>query len=175
MCEPVSIIMAVTAVVGLIQAEKMADKQEQAVAREQAAEAAATAVQQTQINQQASIKMSDRAREAMIERGRLRAAAAESGVTGLSNDKLESASFFAEGTDISRIEGNRARAIVQSEHAHGSRNAANQSKMDSIKQPSYLGAGLQIANAGMTGYQRNPGFFKSLTSSSAPAESIYPA
>jgi hypothetical protein len=111
------------------------------------AQQAAILEQQKQITANATDKMTDRAKEAMIERGRLRAIQGESGLSGNTQDRIMRESYFNEGTDISAIEGNRKSAIKQSKlDAEGLR-ASNQSRINSVKQPSLIGAGLQIGTA----------------------------
>lgn len=118
----------------------------------------AYAQQAQQINQQASDAMSDRAREAMIERGRLRVISAESGVgdgSG-SQDQLTRQSYFDEGYDMSRIESNRSAKQDQAQLDARGGQAATQSRLNAIEasKPSLIGTGLQIAGAGAAAYQK---------------------
>lgn len=166
MCDLVTAITVGSAVMGYATQAKQAKAETAALQTAAVADAAQTAIQQGQINDRATQDMSDRAREAMIERGRLRTAAADSGLGGLSDDRLESASYFAEGTDIARIEGNRGRAMEQAGAAATGRQAAISSRMAAVKQPSLIGAGLQIAGAGVDYTTKNPGWYKSKPSSS---------
>lgn len=105
--------------------------------------------QQSQINQNAQDQQSQRAREATIERGRLKAIQGESGVMGNTEDRIMNESRFNEGSDIASIEGNRENAIKQSALDGQGLRANAQSRLNSIKQPSLIGTGLQIAGAGV--------------------------
>jgi hypothetical protein len=103
--------------------------------------------QQKQITAQATDKMTERAKEAMVERGRLRAIQGESGLSGNTSDRILRESYFNEGQDIASIESNRKNSIKQSKlEAEGLR-AQNQSRINSIKRPSLIGTGLQIGTA----------------------------
>lgn len=75
--------------------------------------AEATNDQIGQIKNQATIDISERAKAALQERARLRVAAGEFGVGGVSPDISEKRSMFAEGTDISTIDSNHRAARKQ--------------------------------------------------------------
>ncbi len=106
-----------------------------------------TAEQQRQNNAAAAQQMSERAREAQIERARLRVLAGESGLSGVSTDRIENASRFNEGYDIATIEANRLNASKQiTNEAKGIR-AQSQSKLNTIDRPSLIGTGLQIVGS----------------------------
>lgn len=146
MCDPVSIAVA-SAGFQFVTQMQQADAAESSARAANQANMDAYATQQKQINAAATDEMSDRAREAMIQRGKLRVLAAESGLTGASQLQQERQSQFDEGFDLSRIEGNRKNAQNQSYLDAQAGRAQNQSRINSIKQPSLVGAGLQIAGA----------------------------
>ena len=104
MCEPTTIVMAVSAVVGIATAAYSAQQQKKAV--EQAA-----AVQQKQIDDSASAEKEDRIRAARDARSQARAAAAEAGIAGGSVDALLNDAFMQSGRDVSRIEKNRQNGV----------------------------------------------------------------
>lgn len=140
MCEPVSattaVMMAVTAAsaaYGMYATNEAAKDQEKANRKAQA-------VQDEQIQSQASVEANARIQQAREERARLRAASAESGVMGISiTDLLDNVDMQA-GTDValisqnmnnrreaSRVElGSRLAGIQQADWVGGSLNAGLQ-------------------------------------------------
>lgn len=97
--------------------------------------------------------LADTAQQAAIERGRLRAIQAESGLIGNTQDRIIGESYFNESTDIASIEANRQNEITQSNRQLQGVTTSTQSRLNAIKQPSYLGAGLQIGTA-VAGYKQ---------------------
>lgn len=127
---------------------KAADSQEQAIGRNYALQTAQTYQQYQQQNQQAMEQMSQRAKESWVEEGRLNAALGESGLQAGGTDQriLDEANTNA-AYDISTLENNRSKAQEQV-HANGLNNQAQaQSQYNSVKRPSSLGVGLQIAGS----------------------------
>ena len=140
MCEPVTattaVMMAVTAAsaaYGMYATNEAAKDQEKANRKAQA-------VQDEQIQSQASVEANARIQQAREERARLRAASAESGVMGISiTDLLDNVDMQA-GTDValisqnmnnrreaSRVElGSRLAGIQQADWVGGSLNAGLQ-------------------------------------------------
>lgn len=147
MCEPTTIIAAVSAVAGLASQAKAASAQAEAIAQAQLASNEATARQYQQVQGQAAEQVSERAKEAMIERGRLRVFAGESGLAGVSVDRIINVSRFNEGSDMATIEANRRNTVDQVAMDARAGFSSNQSRMNSIKKPDLIGAGLQIAGA----------------------------
>lgn len=139
MCEPTSIIMGISAAAGLYQTKKNAKAQERATQ-------AASVQRAKEINISNSIKADDRAKKARAARARLKAAAASSGVEGLSIESILNNESFAAGTDVSNIALNTSLAV-------DANTTATQSRLNSIQQPDYLGTGLQIAGIAANGIQ----------------------
>lgn len=106
------------------------------------------AVEQKQANDRATSEMSERARVAMVEQARIQVLQAESGLSGLSNDRVLGESRFNESFDIARIEGNRGRTQGQITQTGLGYRAEAQSRINSVKSPGLLGAGLQIVGMG---------------------------
>jgi hypothetical protein len=146
MCNPLA-ITAASAVFSYLQADNQADKAEDAAFAAHNANIETYKLQQKQIDANAADQMSDRAREALIERGRLRVMSAESGLQGNSTNQIERQSMFDEGFDMARIEGNRKNSQQQAYADARAGRAANQSRINSIQRPSLIGTGLQIAGA----------------------------
>lgn len=134
----VQVAMAVIAAYGAYTTKENARKQEKAYRQAQA-------VQEDQTRDQISVQANERTRQARAERARLRAASAESGVSGLSIDDILNNVDFQSGMDISNMQAN------QSNRVNASR-ANLQSSLNGIEQPDYLGEAL---NAGMQIYGYN--------------------
>jgi hypothetical protein len=149
MCVWVPIALAAVSVIQSINQnnlqKKQADMQQQAVEAGREAQLAALRTQEQQINEQASEDASVRARQAVIERGRLASIAADSGLGGRGAAMLENDSKFRQGYDISTIQVNRDRMIAENHAQRGVAIAGGDAKLASITRPSMIGTGLQIA------------------------------
>jgi hypothetical protein len=148
MCNPVVIGLAISAVTSIAsyQADKRASrKMNEALDADRDAQARAEIEQSADVAARSRDEMSERAREAMIERGKLRAISAESGLGGISQERLIQESLFNEGQDIASIASNRDSA--QREIARNGRINSTQREITraGIKRPNALQAGLQIA------------------------------
>lgn len=110
--------------------------------------------QRRQVNMQTSQEMSERGRQALMERGRLRAAAAEGGVGGNSISRIFGANEFNYGQDLAMMQVNNRNVMRQSAAEASGIAAQTQSRLNSIERPSLLNAGLQIAGIGMEGYSK---------------------
>lgn len=163
MCEPISLtalgitageLAAASLAVGVLSAgasfaqqADQASKTDKAAKENYAQQSEALKVQYEQTQKQATDDMSERAREAMIERARLRVIGGESGLSGGSNDRIENESQFNLGTDIASIESNRQNSMRQLKEEGKSLRAGSQSQINQIKRPSLIGTGLQIAGS----------------------------
>lgn len=153
MCEPTTIALASMAIgvasagAGFIQQGQQAKAANRSVKENYAQQTAAMKTQYDQTNKQAADEMSVRAREAMIETARLRVLGGESGLAGGSNDRIENESQFNRGTDIASIESNRRNVLTQLYQEGRAIRTGEQNRINSIKRPSLIGTGLQIAGA----------------------------
>jgi len=162
MCEPASItalttavtsaataaapyISTATALASFAQTSQMASRQEKALQQSHNQQMNQVALQQQQINQQATEKMSERALEAQREASRLSVIAGESGTMGGSNDRVVNEAAFNASHDIATIEANRLNTQGQITAEAQGIAARTQSSLNSIKRPSLIGTGLQIA------------------------------
>lgn len=134
-------------VFGYIGQRQQAKQAEAAYLQDYNNKVATQQLQADQLNAQASEEMTQRARQARIERSRLRVAAGESGVGGLATERLINNASFQEGYDVSRIEANRQNKIKQNNLETKSIHARAQSNLNSISRPSLLGTALQIAGS----------------------------
>lgn len=102
--------------------------------------------QRDQISKQSANDMTERARQAQIEQGRLRVITGESGALGFTQDRLLQDSEFQQGTDIATIEANRTAALKQTDFSALSNYNQNVSSINQArnKAPTLLGTGLQI-------------------------------
>lgn len=134
MCEPVTATLAIASTaLGLYNQRETARRQQRFHNR-------SAQQQQDQINQSQSRQANQRARRARAERARLRALSAETGLTGTTMDTVLNNVDAQAGLDISTIEQQRDNALADSM-------LTNQSNLNTIRQPDYLGAAL---NTGLT-------------------------
>jgi len=158
MCDPVTMTLASVAITGassIMQYEgerRAANQQADAIRQNQSFNDAALQAQQVEVDQQSSQQMSERSRQAMIERGKLIAAFSSSGLGGNSQGVAVNETSFLEGTDIASIEANRASRQVQIQRERGSQYRQAKNNLASIKVPNPLAVGLQIAGAGFNTY-----------------------
>lgn len=133
-----SLAIATTAA-GIVSQVQSAKRQEAAI-RDQ------LAVTENEINDKASGEVNDRLREARREQARIKVAAGEAGLKlGGSIDLLLQDSMMQAGLANERTLGNRERETA------AARAEAN-SMLSRVERPTLLGAGLQLATAGMNGY-----------------------
>jgi hypothetical protein len=159
MCEPTTIaaiamlaISATSAVVSHQTQEDAANQQEQAVQDGLAKDRAATARQYQQIQESAMDEQAQLHTDYLIDSARIRAIAGESGLGGLSQERIAQESANNAASDMATLEQNRAR---QSEQAHTSGLAGATKggiQLAGIQRPSKLGTGLQIAGAAAKAY-----------------------
>ena len=122
--------------------------QVQAAKRQEAAIRDQLAISQKEIDNKATAELNDRQRAARREQARIRVAAGQAGLQlGGSIDSLLQDSLMQAGLAGERTLDNRAAE---------QRNVAAEanSMLSRVERPTLLGAGLQIANAGMNGYSQ---------------------
>lgn len=113
------------------------------------------AAQQEQINKKATDELVARSRQATLELGALNTIFAETGVTGVSHDRLSGQVEGDAITDATTIERNRQAAASQGSVSRVAYAARAQSQANSVTRPSLIGTGLQIAAAGTDAYVRS--------------------
>ena len=151
MCELSTALLAASAlqigqtVLGHVDASQQASAQSKAIAANDAQQQETMRERMKQYNAQAVDQKSERSREAVIERGRLRAVQGESGLTGNTQSRVIGESYFNEGYDMSSIESNRKKEVAQVQLEAKGLRAHSQSQLHSVRQPSLIGTGLQIA------------------------------
>lgn len=108
MCEPTTIMMIAAAMASKQKEKQAQDRQNKAAEAAHAADTVQLGVQQQEVDAQATQEMSQRAREALIERSHLEVAAGQSGVGGATAQRAVRTADASSGRDISTIESNRA-------------------------------------------------------------------
>ena len=164
MCDPTTIAMAafaITAASTYMQYEEGksgAKRQEQAIQDGLAKDRAATSRLYEQINESAQDEQAQRHTEMLIDRARIRAVSAESGLAGSTFDRIEAENDNNASTDMATIEKNRSRSVVNASSQSQARSTQASIQLAGIRHPSALGAGLQIAGAGVNAYSsyKNP-------------------
>ena len=147
----VSIGSAVMAFVGQKQAAK---KQEKAAMTAYNNDRAQLEEQRRQEGLQARQQMSERGKQALFERARLRAASAEGGVGGNSIDRIFNENSFAAGQDMATMQENARNGVRQSMQQGEAMRSTAQSRLNAIERPSMLSTGLQIAGIGADAYSK---------------------
>lgn len=160
MCEPTTIaavtlaVSAAAAGASYYQGQQNIQATGEAAARNAQIQNQALEEQRTQIGNQAANDITERARAAQIEQGKLRVIAGESGALGLTQDRLLQDSAFQAGTDIATIQSNRDSSLRQTDltglaNYNQNTSIVNQAKN---KAPTLLGTGLQIGMSGLSAY-----------------------
>lgn len=154
MCEPVTIAtlaLSAASTVAQYSGQRSAARAQESSARDALiANQTALDVQQLQQNERASQEMSVRAREALVQRGRLAAIAAEGGA-GNSMDRIAGEINLATATDLATIERNRVMQQNQSQLQKAGMAARAQSEINMIKRPSEIGLALDLMATGLKG------------------------
>jgi len=154
-------ISAATAAVSYSEGEKQAQRQEQAIQDGLAKDRAATARQYQQIQESAMDEQAQLQTNYLIDSARLNAIAGESGLGGLSQERIQQEAANNSASDMATLEQNRVRQGEAASSQGLARATQAGVQLAGIKHPSALGAGLQIAGAaasayGMTGTKTTP-------------------
>lgn len=151
MCDPVTaslVIAGVSAALTVNGQMQAAEQQKDAIENSARLQNETLAKQYEQMQKQGTDEVSQAARAAMIEQARMRVSAGESGVAGLTVDSIFGSSEFNAAEAIAGIQRNTYNAKDQSALEGRGMYSKNKSMANSIKQPDWLGAGLQVAGAG---------------------------
>lgn len=150
MCEPTSIMVGLTAlstVLAVKGQQEMAKQQEDSIEESARLSNETTQKQYNQIQEQNTDEVSQVARAAMVEQARMRVAAGEAGIAGNTVDAAMGNSEFNAAEAIAGIGKNTRNNLSQSYLNARAGDAQYKSQMNSIKQPDWVGAGLQIAGS----------------------------
>lgn len=185
MCEPATMAyaaFAITAVQAIGQYEEQQqqaknqraynEEQEKLIANGIAKDNAALSRQYEEINAVSKDDSQQRLREYLIESARLKTIGAESGLMGATQDRIEQEAQNNADTDLATIEANRQRQ-TEAAHTQGVAKASQSRYVKTpVRKPSALGAGLQIAGAGVSSYLAYDPSLRNLKSSTQTIEEI---
>lgn len=146
-------ISGISALTSYNQQKRAAARSDRAIEETTAANNQLLALQGTQIDEQAAQEISERGREALVQRGRLDAVMADSNLVDNSG-RLKHAISFAEGTDATSINENRKKQKLQNAAETAANNAAGSARSASVARPSLIGTGLQIGGAALDAYDK---------------------
>lgn len=158
MCEPVTVgamtitagemlavgVAAASATVGYMAQQQAADDNRAAAQASYDAQMQQLQLQREQINEQSVDEMSYRAKAARASLASLRVSAGESGIAGITSDRLEREVKFNESQDIATIDKNRRNAMQQTNAQAAGIAAQSMSQVNSVRQPSLIGSALQV-------------------------------
>lgn len=146
MCGVVEAISVVSSIAGFLGQQQQASSQESALRSQERQNQLALRERAEELNLQASEDQAEAAREAMIERARLRVIGAERG-GGNTSARIIREAGFQEGLQTVAIESNLETNLSQLDReARGSTSRSN-AQIASISRPSLLSTGLQIGGS----------------------------
>ena len=146
-----------TTVYAADQQNKLADRQEQVIQRNQILENAQVSQQYDQQNREAMNQTSQRYQQYLVDMGHLRASGAESGLLGNTNEKLADTTTNQAESDMATIESNRESAVQNTNYQGQAAYQRAQGQLANIQRPSALGTGLQIAGTVANAYAQGGG------------------
>lgn len=158
MCDPVSAAYAAVAIaaagayVQYDEGQKSAKRQEQAIQDGLAKDRAATQRMYSQINESAQDEQAARHTEYLIDAARIKTIQGESGLAGATFDRQQQENQDKSEADMATIEKNRQWSAVNANSQSQARGTQASIQLSGIRKPSALGAGLQIAGAGVSSY-----------------------
>lgn len=158
MCEPTTLayaafaIGAATAVMQYQDSKNAAAAQEQMIEDGIAKDRAATQRQYQEINEVAQDESAQRHKEYLIDMARIKAIGAESGLSGVTQGRIEDEAELTADTDMATLEANRQRQTNQALSQNLAKNTQAGAQLSGIRKPSGLGAGLQIVGHGVSAY-----------------------
>lgn len=158
MCDPLSIQLAMLAIstVSTVGAHNegvaTAKAQQDSIVQSAEMNNIQTAQVYDQQNQAAMEQSSQRHQEWLRDLGRLRAVGAESGLTGSTEQRIQNEATTQAETDLATIEANRFKENLSAASTGVAQNRQANAAMKSVRKPSLIGSGLQIAGAVASGY-----------------------
>ena len=155
MCEPISISMGIAAASMLASNMATSASAKKAQKNEDTnfiLQSQAQNLKGDQENQRAQEEKSKRAKDSMIERGKATAMWADTGLSGISYDKVMQESQFNQGFDMASMEANRSARQTQIGYESKKLLADSKNRRNNIRKPDWIGGGLSIATAGAGAY-----------------------
>lgn len=159
MCNPLLIAaasMAMQTASTLAQAdaqEEAANRAEQMALDGLAKDRAAASRMYEQINESAQDEQAQRHTEMLIDKARLHAINAESGLAGATQDRMAQEVENNAVTDMATIEKNRSWKAINANSQSQARGTQAGVQLSGIRRPSALGVGLQIGGAALDAYR----------------------
>lgn len=153
MCNVAYLQMAQVAMGAVGQAQASRQNASAAI-QAQSASIAGLNEQTLQFNQQQTDQMTTRSRQAMNDVGTLNAIFADSGLSGNSQDRIKNVTEGQAQTDLTTLDRNVSNRGSQATAERSAITARTQSQINSVRGPSVLGTGLQIAAIGASEYDR---------------------
>ena len=158
MCEPTLIISTALSIASSAAAhdgqKKSAKAQTKAITSGHNMANAQLEEQRRQQNVQSRNDMSERAKQAMTERARLRAASAEGGLMGNSIDQIFGTQATQTSQDLAMMTENARNAGRQSTMVGTAMSSRAKGNLNQVQHPSLLNTGLQIAGIGVGASQQ---------------------
>jgi hypothetical protein len=158
MCEPtlmISTALSIASAAAAHQGQKQQAKaQTQAITSGYNMDVAQLQEQRRQQNVQSRTDMSERAKQAMTERARLRAASAEGGLMGNSIDQIFGTQATQTNQDLAMMTENARNVGRQSTMVGTGMASRAQGNLNQVQHPSLLNTGLQIAGIGVGAKQQ---------------------
>jgi len=146
------VVSAATAIIAHEQQQKSADAQEKIIKDGYDRERNATMRQYQDQHQVAMEDQSELFRSSKHLENRLIAIGAESGLMGVSNDRLVAEAEQQSDRDAANIEANLTRGTAQANTLGLARQTQANTQLSGIRRPSALGTGLQIASGAVQSY-----------------------
>lgn len=161
MCEPTSIalvaIAVVGAVVGKMESDKAAKRQEDAITSNLEKDRAATAEQYKQIQETAMDDQAQLHTNYLIDSARIQAMQGESGLQGASHDRVALEAENNSNQDMATLEQNRKRQMTNAKTQGIAQASRAGVQLSGIKRQSNAGTALQIGGAVASAYAKPSG------------------
>lgn len=173
MCDPVSIVLAVVAVVGAVvgkmESDKAANRQEQAIQDGLARDREATAEQYKQIQKTAMDEQAQLHTDYLIDAARIQAIQGESGMQGASHDRVAGEADNNSATDMATLENNRKWQMGAARTQSVAAGSRAQMQLSGVQRKSNLSTGVQIAGGLAGAYASSTAVKANTTATSKPA------
>ena len=172
MCDPVSIVIAVVAVVGAVvgkmESDKAANRQEQAIQDGLARDREATAEQYRQIQKTSMDEQAKLHTDYLIDSARIQAIQGESGMQGATHDRVAQEAENNSATDAATLENNRQWQQGAARTQGIAQQSRAQVQLSGIQRVSNAQVGVQIAG-GVAGAYGNSQKVKAAQTTKAAA------
>ena len=159
MCDPATIIGAMTSIAGAAEQQQQAQRNEENANASYLNDARQLNLRQRQEEEAESQRGMEADIQTMRDSSKARTASGESGVSGLSVDALMSDILRQNLFDDTKADSNLGATKAQIAEQKKGAETGRQSRINSVPYPSFAGTALQI---GGDAYESNPSYFKGL-------------